>query len=733
MASQEELDSNRRTYKVEFPHDANPDKMLAWFRQMGAGLYTAESRRAKPSITFETVGTAYETSHYMLVPWQDAEHLVQQLHGHAQGVSATHLDNGRPRIRWSYASEYDMTDPDVHLPLEKDAKSRWLSILNSMTGLVDDEALMVQWVVRPIKYKELPSSVPVFFRPRRGRYEAEEDKQVIAKREAKNAEPNFAVSLRIAARAETDARAHYLVMNMYKRLAGDRGFVPARHVNQDRLLEAVTYAHTPRYYLSRLTAEELMALVGWPLGSDPVVGVSRDAVRHRAPTSAVLSSRSPLIEHGGGIVLGTSTDAGRERTVAVDYEGLTMHAFVGGASGSGKTSVMANMARQAIEDNHGVIVLDPKGDIFTEVIDNIPRERWKDVIVMDFTDGAKPVGFNILEQGDHRTVIDELVGLFEHKYNDSGVYFRQLMFHGLQTLAEVGGLTFNDLPVLIAPRDTDEERWSKRITSSVKDQELQRFWTAWWKDPKRYDNARSTTNRIWQLIARPETRYMLGQSTSSFQMDDVIRENKILLVNMFGVAGDAAEMLGTILFNSIWSSAQRIPVDRSNLVLMDEFHMFTDVPIGFDEVQALARKYKLSLITATQYPEQLKHEQQQAILNNARNKIILNSEGETARFWGRFFTNGVTDTDISNLPRYIAMTRLHTPSGMSAPFTMKTLAPRKALGSRVGVAKLSMETYGRSVADITTEQDMRRGTGERKMSPQEALRWKLEQEDKAGS
>lgn len=728
---QHDLDKRRRTYRIDFPSTGDSQRIKAWFRQVGTGLYTERGYSAHPAIAFETVGTSYGTRHYMTVPWMDAEHLVQQLHGLAHGVSANYLESGRPKMPWNYAAEFDLTRPDELLPLdEHDSKMRWIAILNSMSSLVGDEAVMIQYIVRPLSFDEVKPKPMSTFDLLRFRFAPQQDQRIIESREAKSAEPSFAIALRIAAHANTESRASHLVNIVYGRIAGDRGFKRA-NVRPDLVLDAATHARSPREYHSRLTASELTALVSWPLGNESVIGLSRDSARHRAPSASVLTTRDQIIAEGGGIKLGTSTVAGREQTVALDYNSLTMHGFFGGGSGSGKTTAMSMLARQVIDDGKGLILLDPKGDLFREVSEHIPRSRYNDVVVIDFTNGLRPVGFNILEQGDPRTVVDELVDLFQHKYRENGVYFRDVMFHGLSTLAELG-LTFNDLRTIVMPRNDEELKWSQTITSQVVDRELQRYWRDWWamKEKDRLDRARPIANRIWQLTSRRESRYMLGQAKSGFYMDDIIRGNKILLVNVSGVAGETAEIIGTLLFNAIWSSAQRVSAMNENFLLMDEFHMFSDIPFGFDEMLAMARKFKLCVYTATQYTEQLTRDQENAIFNNARNKVILTSEYKEASTWARFFGGDIRQEDISNLPEHVAMTRLKTPSGMSPAFTMKTLAPIRPYYSSRDVAKLSMERHGRSVADIEAEEEARRmlPTG-RKLSDQEALQWKLNQED----
>jgi len=714
MPSQSDLDYNRRTYTVSFPSELNEADILNWLRQVGSTLHTRATLRAVPTMVFETHATDRAITHYLTIPWQDADYVVGQLHGLVPGINVMPAEHGRPRQDWGYAEEFDLVRSD-HIIAIPASSSLATSVLLTLGSLGPAESVLLQWIISPIGKRHLAERElsTTSFEWRGVRYgDPRQDSRATQAIRAKYDEPNFLGCLRIAGKAETGQRSEHLVANTYRPIKSLGRFKRATVFNRRGLIAKTTNAVSPRHYGAQLNTLELVPLLAWPIGTQMIPGLPRGASRH-LPASELVPRT--------GRVIGTTTLPGRERTVAIDYVSSLTHSFVGGGTGSGKTTLMANLARQDMENGYGVIVIEPKGDLFHEVMNNVPPSRRQDVIAIDFTDGLRPVGFNILDQGNPRTVVDELVNLFQYYYKDDGVWFRELLFHGLLTLAATPGMTFNDIRPLVAPKTPDEEVWSKAIAEGANDRELVHFWDRWYSLSKeeRTRASQSLENRVWQLISRIEPRYLFGQSTSSFQMDDVIRNNKILLVNLSGVPKDSKEIVGTLLFNAIWSSAQNMPTDRANFVYMDEFQMFADIPMGFDDVLALARKYKLGVVAATQYVERLPSHLQMAVKANMRNKVILNSSQESAAIWSREFgQSAVTPNDIINLPAYTAVARVNTPDGISTPFTLKTTPPPPAYNSRSEVAQLSMSKYGRSVKDIDAAEMERRNKvlGRRKVS-----------------
>src|SRR5205823_437006 len=97
-----------------------------------------------------------------------------------------------------------------------------------------------------------------------------------------------------------------------------------------------------------------------------------------------------------GIVIGASNFPGAERLLAITPDDLTRHMWVGGVTGTGKSTFLQNLAFQVMDQGYGCLVLEPKGDLIADILNTIPEHRRDDVIVFDPSDTAFPVGFNIL-------------------------------------------------------------------------------------------------------------------------------------------------------------------------------------------------------------------------------------------------------------------------------------------------------------------------------------------------
>src|ERR1019366_8257645 len=92
------------------------------------------------------------------------------------------------------------------------------------------------------------------------------------------------------------------------------------------------------------------------------------------------------------IIATTATGGG----VAFSREERERHIYIVGKSGSGKSTVLFNLAMSDIAAGEGVAVIDPHGDLAEAIIDAIPPERTHQVCYLNVADTAFPVGFNPL-------------------------------------------------------------------------------------------------------------------------------------------------------------------------------------------------------------------------------------------------------------------------------------------------------------------------------------------------
>jgi hypothetical protein len=401
--------------------------------------------------------------------------------------------------------------------------------------------------------------------------------------------------------------------------------------------------------------------------------------------------------------------------LALSYANACKHLHLIGPTGVGKTAVMGNLVAQAMRAGNGVIVMERKGDLFKAALEAVPRERLDDVILVDVGD-EKPVGLNLLAQGNSHAAVDELCQLFEFLYPDMrrGIWSRAALHRGLMTLVTRPGSSFIDLVPLLSPnaRSEVEQQWRDELIAEVDDPELKKFW-------ERFDDlsvaqqenyAAPLLDRVWQLNERPEIRDVIGQSTSSFQMRDAIASRKLVFVNLSGLGVETARLAGTLFLNAIWSAVRGGACDpnRPTLLCLDEFQDFLNLPVDAETMLVQARSFGLAMALAHQHLDQLPERIRPAVLSDAHSKAVFQTAYDDARTFAREFGRSVTEDDFMNLGRFEVLCRFATEEGVSAPVTGETLLPTPPTGLGSEARQRSRERYGRTKADIRADIAKRR-------------------------
>lgn len=703
---QQARDRQRTTYVIHFPHELTEESIIAWIRATSGSLHASNMRWAGvPTIGFELWATSDGIQHRLRLPWQYADYTIAQLRSLVPGIRVTPEDNP-PREEWTRAVEVGMTHATRPLRIYS-ASDMASSLLASVQALGAGERVLMQWVVTPA----LPAHKPIhketrsdLFHPRQLVNGNLANRDEVNERRSKLEEPNVLAVLRVAAHADKPQRADHLIYRVRSSLSATRG--PAtrfmrRMVGQQKLQERIQRASSPVHWPAQLSAPELAALVAWPIGNPFVTGLPPVLSRQLAAPETVPRQ---------GRILGRSNFPGNERPVAVSHHDSLRHLHIAGPTGVGKTTMLANLMKQDIEQGYGVVLIENKGDLFHTALDYIPPKRVEDAIVLDVTDHAFPVGFNIMGQGDPRIVIDELTDLFESMYDTKSVWTKEVLYHGLRTIASDPRLTFIDLGPLLVPMTSDEVSWREHVIRSLDDKELRQFWQRFDNQPRASQDriTQPVMDRIWQLNARPEIRHIIGQSTSSFQMTDVVAENKILLVNFAGLSRDTASLAGTLLINALWDAVKRTPSATPTFLYLDEFQDFLRLPIEPEEMLAKARGFGLGMVLAHQHLGQLSPKMREAVLANARTKVIFQTSNADAAIMAREFGSAVSERDFMHLAQYEAIARVATETGVSSPLSLVTNEPAKLYGRHKWVRYASREKYGRKLADVQREMEERR-------------------------
>lgn len=726
--SQVTRDQSRESYLVTFPADLDAERVLAWLRSISGTLpKRSGSALSKDTLVFETWATSAGITHRLLIPKNSAEYIAAQLRTHGRGITVT-KDESRPTIEWTAGVEVGMSSPLRQLRIKKHSDLA-ASLLGSVQALQGDEVVMMQWVVTPAKFERMPSrdhyTSSADFKMHRALLSgpAEAGNDELNDRRQKLEEQNLLGIGRVLSKAESTKRSEELVLRVESALSAansSANYFKSRPGNR-KLIDQANEAASVMLFPAQFSLTELAGVIAWPIGSPFVAGLPKGSTRHVFATEDVPTE---------GRVLGDSNYPGHERAIALGYEYATQHMIVTGGSGTGKTVLLANCFAQDVAAGYGAIVIDASNSessetMFQRSLLYIPQERMQDVIVMDIqADRLNPVGFNILDQGNPHVVADQVTELLTHLYSDTaGIWTKQLLFYGVNTLALKKGLTLADIVILLNPTTKEEKAWADELIASVKDRDTRDFWTRWkaFSQPDRDRYTQPLLNRIWQLISRPEVRDIISQSESSFQIKDVINENKILLVNLAGLPPETSSILGTLLVNAIWSAAQSLRPEKPNFMYLDEFQVMTEkLPLGLEDLLSRARKHNLGLAMATQFLEQIPAEVKRSAINNARTKIVYRVASQEARTWQSEFGKALEADDFMRVNPYEVVAHVASASG-STPVTMRTRPPLKATGYTRAVREMSRAVYGRPIATVEEERYSRRTAEHKKSSKRPSI------------
>src|SRR5207245_6811573 len=106
------------------------------------------------------------------------------------------------------------------------------------------------------------------------------------------------------------------------------------------------------------------------------------------------------------------------RPLALRTADRLRHMFVLGPTGSGKSWLLARMILQDITAGYGVVVIDPKGDLITDVLARIEERDAERVVVLDASKRDRPIGFNVLARNHSEEARELTVDGVLHVFKD---------------------------------------------------------------------------------------------------------------------------------------------------------------------------------------------------------------------------------------------------------------------------------------------------------------------------
>lgn len=359
------------------------------------------------------------------------------------------------------------------------------------------------------------------------------------------------------------------------------------------------------------------------------------------------------------------------------------HMYVIGKTGMGKSTLLENMAIQDIRNGEGLAFIDPHGETADRLLEYIPESRVNDVVYFAPFDLANPVAFNVMEDVGYdkrHLVVSGLMATFKKIWVDAwSARMEYILTNTLLALLE-----YPDATLLGVNRMYTDKAYRKKVVENVKDPMVKDFWTkefANYTDRFTQEATPAIQNKIGQFTSNPLIRNIIGQPKSSFDIRDLMDRKKILVINLSkGLVGDTnAQLLGSMITTRIFLGAMsRADMTGPDLAQLPNFYFYVDefqnfANETFAEILSEARKYKLNLIIAHQYVEQMEEEVRDAVFGNVGTTVCFRVGPFDAETLETIFMPRFTKEDLVALGFAQIYLTLMIDGVGSAPFSAMTL------------------------------------------------------------
>lgn len=372
-------------------------------------------------------------------------------------------------------------------------------------------------------------------------------------------------------------------------------------------------------------------------------------------------------------------------TFGIKLEDRLRHVYILGKSGTGKSTLLENMAVDDFKKGRGVAFIDPHGDSAENLLNYIPKNRINDVIYFDPSDKTHPIAINVLEVANPdqaELVASGIIAIFHKLYGNSwGPRLEYILRNTVLTLTQIPGSTLPDVVKMLT-----DTAFRKSKYPQITNQQLLSFWQNEFdklEEKTRTDQISSILNKVGQFVNSPLIHNLISHPKSTIDLVQVINSGKILIANLSqGRLGeDNAALLGAMFITKLQLAAMsRVDSDQKSrkefFLYVDEFQNFATE--SFIKILSEARKYRLGLVLANQYIAQIPDPIQKAIFGNAGSTICFVLGSEDARVMEAEFGGAFTAANLVALQKHQIALRLTIDSAVSAPFLAVTLPPHKS-------------------------------------------------------
>lgn len=374
------------------------------------------------------------------------------------------------------------------------------------------------------------------------------------------------------------------------------------------------------------------------------------------------------------IILGIARHQYGDRPFVIRMADRLHHLFVIGQTGTGKSTLLANLAMQDAKARTGFCVIDPHGDMAAAIhaaLDT-PHIYW------DVADPSCPYGYNPLSPVPpslRPLVASGFIDTLKKQWADAwGARMEHLLRYAVLALLDQPSADLRDIVRMY----TDKE-FRKSVVVGIRDEQVREFWTKEFPNMNymtAIDGVAPIANKLGAFLAHPVIRRAICEPEQPLRFRSIMDRGEVLVVNLakgrLGV--DMANVLGGLIVSNVMHAAfsrhgSAEKARRPFMLAVDEFPSFTTE--AFASLLPEARKYGLGLSLFTQHRSLMQPAVLDAIMGNVGTMIAFRVGAQDAPYLATQLGD-IAPSDLLRMPNYHAYVQLMIEGQKSRAFSMRT-------------------------------------------------------------
>lgn len=362
------------------------------------------------------------------------------------------------------------------------------------------------------------------------------------------------------------------------------------------------------------------------------------------------------------------------KPVSLAISDRLLHLYVVGQTGTGKSTLIKNLAQADAVEGRGFCVIDPHGDLALSLSATVqrPLHFW------NLADPTCALGYNPIRpvQASLRPLVcSGLIEALRHQWEDAwGARMEHLLRYSILALLEQPQADIREVVRLLIERD-----FQKRVLHRITDPQVRYFWEVEYplmNYKNAVDGVAPIANKLGAFLSHPVVRSAICEPAEPIRFRRLMDNGEILIVNLAkgAIGGDIANVLGGLIVSAVMNAAFSRQSEaeghrRPFMLYVDEFHSFTTT--AFAGMLSEVRKYGVAITLAHQHTLQADRTVFEAIMGNVGSTLAFRVGALDAPLIAAQM-QGVSPSDLIGLPNHHAYAQIMVSGERSKPFSLVT-------------------------------------------------------------